>query len=419
MKGKTPDFDTIWAANSPIGLYPLTTKEILQGWNFVGATPPPRSAFDAWMNRADLKMQWMYNNMFSEDALAGFLYWRLPNTAYFAGEKVALQKEFDIYLECTTAGESSPDQMLTLPEEKKVGDALQDGTIQWVVRQKANTANIADSISGHNTDGSAHPNLTRVKSMNAKDGVLTVTTVNGSSTNEEKIPLGLNILQRKKKYDVGDIAYSPNLKSYQYLECITAGTTGDTEPAFSTVVTGGVINDGMAQFILRTIKDSAMTGDIAFRPYVALGWVKAVGETVNRADYPTLTKFADDYGLWTETPEDEPWKFGTGDGSTTMALPDYRNRVIQGGDTVGVLKAGLPNIIGTFLESSDGWPNTNKDKLSGAFSAKYPELGGWVEGGNGGGRSLITFNASKSNSIYGSSETVQPPAIVLIPQIKI
>lgn len=198
MKGKTLDFDTIWAANSPIGLYPLTTKEILQGWNFVGATPPPRSAFDAWMNRADLKMQWMYNNMFSEDALAGFLYWRLPNTAYFVGEKVALQKEFDIYLECTTAGESSADQMLTLPEEKKVGDALQDGTIQWVVRQKANTANIADSISGHNTDGnahsdirqlvtthnaseSAHPALDFVKTMSAASDGLHFRTRNASA----------------------------------------------------------------------------------------------------------------------------------------------------------------------------------------------------------------------------------------------
>lgn len=30
----------------------------------------------------------------------------------------------------------------------------------------------------------------------------------------------------------------------------------------------------------------------------------------------------------------------------------------------------------------------------------------------------LTFDASKSNSIYGSSETVQPPAICLIPQIK-
>ena len=31
---------------------------------------------------------------------------------------------------------------------------------------------------------------------------------------------------------------------------------------------------------------------------------------------------------------------------------------------------------------------------------------------------IITFNASLSNSIYGSSNTVQPPALSLIPQIK-
>ena len=31
---------------------------------------------------------------------------------------------------------------------------------------------------------------------------------------------------------------------------------------------------------------------------------------------------------------------------------------------------------------------------------------------------IIKFNASESNAIYGSSETVQPPAICLIPQIK-
>ena len=56
------------------------------------------------------------------------------------------------------------------------------------------------------------------------------------------------MLQRNKAYAVGDIAYSPNLKSYEYLECITAGTTGDTEPDFSESQTGGVISDGTAQF---------------------------------------------------------------------------------------------------------------------------------------------------------------------------
>lgn len=46
-----------------------------------------------------------------------------------------------------------------------------------------------------------------------------------------------NRLQRNKTYSVGDIAYSPNLPSWAYLECTTAGTTGATEPDFSTVTT--------------------------------------------------------------------------------------------------------------------------------------------------------------------------------------
>lgn len=44
-----------------------------------------------------------------------------------------------------------------------------------------------------------------------------------------------NRLQRNKEYKVGDIAYDPNLPSWAYLECVTAGTTGDTEPDFSEV----------------------------------------------------------------------------------------------------------------------------------------------------------------------------------------
>ena len=48
-----------------------------------------------------------------------------------------------------------------------------------------------------------------------------------------------NQLLRNKAYAVGDIAYSPNLPSYLYLECITAGTTGTTEPDMSTIKSGG------------------------------------------------------------------------------------------------------------------------------------------------------------------------------------
>lgn len=75
-----------------------------------------------------------------------------------------------------------------------------------------------------------------VVSVTEETGVVTVTK---SSGEQNQFYSGLNILQRNKEYEVGDIAYSPNLKSYQYLECITAGTTGDMEPDFSTVTTGG------------------------------------------------------------------------------------------------------------------------------------------------------------------------------------
>ena len=75
-----------------------------------------------------------------------------------------------------------------------------------------------------------------VKDLNVKDGKATVTKGDGS---EDKFDTALNILQRNKAYAVGDIAYSPNLPSWAYLECTTAGTTGKTEPDFSGVTTEG------------------------------------------------------------------------------------------------------------------------------------------------------------------------------------
>ena len=42
------------------------------------------------------------------------------------------------------------------------------------------------------------------------------------------------LLQRNTHYDVGDVAYSANLGTRYYLECTVAGTTGATEPVFTT-----------------------------------------------------------------------------------------------------------------------------------------------------------------------------------------
>ena len=89
-----------------------------------------------------------------------------------------------------------------------------------------------------------------VQSVTESNGKVTVTKGGGESTT---FNAGLNILARNKAYSVGDIAYSPNLPSYLYLECTTAGTTGATEPDMSTVSGGVMVDDGTAKFMTKTV----------------------------------------------------------------------------------------------------------------------------------------------------------------------
>lgn len=154
-------------------------------------------------------------------------------------------------------------------------------------------------------------------------------------------------------------------------------------------------------------------GDIFYRPLLMPGYVKANGATVIRTDYPNLVVYANDNNLWTSTPNTEPWKFGVGDGNTTMILPNYLNRVLQGGDSPAVLEAGLPNITGQYYAVVGGGITVN-----GAFTGSWADSSGQTSGGGGYNRVHLVVDASKSNAIYGASNTVQPPAIVLIPQIK-
>ncbi len=179
---ETPDFSKIWASNSPLGRYPISDADYLIGFSSIGSTPPSRGLFDEWMYRADTKMKWMYDNMFSEDSMAGYLFWRLPNTSYFVGEKLALQNEFpDVYLECTTAGTTSSEKMMTLPEGKKAGDVFTDGTVQWTVRQRATTALLDTSIGEHNSAANAHADFNWVKSLSASSDGLHFQTRNASA----------------------------------------------------------------------------------------------------------------------------------------------------------------------------------------------------------------------------------------------
>lgn len=224
-------------------------------------------------------------------------------------------------------------------------------------------------------------------------------------------------LERNTKYVVNDVVVEATCPG-AYIVCKTAGTTNATTPAgYKGAEDGAEITDGTAKFEVHNFYEmsSALVGDVAFRPYLAKKWVKANGATVNRADYPRLVKFATDNNLWTDSPSTEPWKYGRGNGSTTMVLPNYVGRFIQGGDSSSAKQAGLPNITGRFVvppasslsgDYPDGAFYSSKTANGVAGSAEQNKK--WLGG----------FDASLSNPIYGSSSTVQPPSIVLIPQLR-
>lgn len=83
-------------------------------------------------------------------------------------------------------------------------------------------------------------------------------------------------------------------------------------------------------------------------------------------------------------------------------------RVLQGADEEHeagtTIAAGLPNITGTFYSRGGG----TEAFIDNGYVATNP--GG---SGTGGQVRLEDFNASRSSSIYGSSDTVQPPAYVV------
>ena len=161
--------------------------------------------------------------------------------------------------------------------------------------------------------------------------------------------------------------------------------------------------------------DNTPVGDVAFRPFLKAGYVKANGATVNRADYPRLVAFANANNLWTTNPANEPWKFGQGNGSTTMVLPNYVGRFIQGGDTPTIKEAGLPNITGEFSAECGSWPWHDHPNSAIYQNGLISNNGGFAGSDTD---DLVKFDASRSNSIYGNSSTVQPPAITLLPQVR-
>lgn len=77
----------------------------------------------------------------------------------------------------------------------------------------------------------------------------------------------------------------------------------------------------------------------------------------------------------------------------------------------GTISAGLPNITGKITVGGDTMSSgVENARVGGAFRPTGSEVSNAEKGGGGGKDNGVTFNASRSSSIYGKSTTVQPPA---------
>ena len=158
--------------------------------------------------------------------------------------------------------------------------------------------------------------------------------------------------------------------------------------------------------------------------FLPKGYIKANGAMVQRADYPRLVHFIESNHLWTDDTTTNAGLFGKGDGSSTFVLPDYRERMMQYTEgNIGMRReAGLPNITGQIGKIWGGiWTLPTNTDYKGAIQPGEPVDNQGIP------QTTVTigkiaphdnFNASWSNSIYGSSDTVQPPAINVIPILR-
>lgn len=173
---------------------------------------------------------------------------------------------------------------------------------------------------------------------------------------------------------------------------------------------------GMAKKIPHGVMlGNTTVGHITWQMYLQRDYLKLDGTPLANAsnDYDELLKFAQDNSLITsDTTDKSLFKYDST--ADVLTLPDYIGLCLQGGNTVEEKEAGLPNIKGSLEFRRYALRNAG-----GSFSSSTTANNSTVNTTGDGPCNIVDFDASSSSSIYSDSvNTVQPPAITLIPQIK-
>lgn len=128
-------------------------------------------------------------------------------------------------------------------------------------------------------------------------------------------------------------------------------------------------------------------------------WFLCNGQAVSRTAYAKLFELIGT-------------NFGSGDGSTTFNLPDYRGKFLRGlgGDSANSLyevqNEGLPNITGSI--SNISVYSGDNPAVSGAINYQNQGRSDATSGSFNKVYGSINFNANSANNIYGASTHVTP-----------
>lgn len=162
----------------------------------------------------------------------------------------------------------------------------------------------------------------------------------------------------------------------------------------------------VAQAIDELLPPSIPTGALMFFHATTPpeGWLLCNGQGVSRTTYANLFAVIGT-------------KYGAGDGSTTFTLPNLHHRFLEGTTTTSEVgnsvSAGLPNIIGAYRSicTTKALEASGVLKVSGTAYFNN-SVAATTTGG-------FDLDASRGSSAYGSSTTVQPAALCLLPCIKL
>ena len=250
-----------------------------------------------------------------------------------------------------------------------------------------------------------------------EENVLTVPEADNTLNRVDRVVLQFatseNITAIKLKTGTPAVAAQPPdiLQNHNQYEL---GLCTISVPAGSTAVTAADITDTRAdETVCGVMRDGVTgipTGTLVQQWQAVIESMKG-GSFYTRAEVDALLKSVDPFPVGSIYQSTDPTSPAALFGGSWEEIAS--ERVLMGASSTHAagttVKAGLPNLKGSFSGvASTAYPNLSN---SGALSINTNNGGlAGYEGGSYGSNCTVSFDASKSNAIYGRSTTVQPAA---------